>query len=251
MKSWYEEIFINYAKSYDKVSFTQGTVGEVDFIENEIGHDWSRTILDIGCGTGRHAIELAKRDYRVTGIDLYESQLRRAREKAKKEHVVVDFIRQDARDLKFKQPFDVVIMICEGAFSLMETDEMNFKILRNAAMALKEGGKFIFTTLNALFPLHHSIEDFLNENSGETVTNKTIFNLMTFRETSTVTLVDDAGNKKSIESSERYYTPSEITWYLKSLKFQTIDIFGCKLGAFSRNDSLTIDDFEMLVVAEK
>ncbi len=45
--------------------------------------------------------------------------------------------------------------------------------------------------------------------------------------------------------------PSEITWLLKSLGFKTVDIFGAKLGAFSRADKLTTDDFEMLVIAEK
>lgn len=59
MKQWYEEFFENYAESYDKECFTQGTLGEVDFIEQEIGFDKSKRILDIGCGTGRHAVELA------------------------------------------------------------------------------------------------------------------------------------------------------------------------------------------------
>ena len=70
MKPWYEELFTDYARTYDKESFTQGTIQEVDFIESEIDSDKNRNILDIGCGTGRHAIELAKRGYKVTGIDL-------------------------------------------------------------------------------------------------------------------------------------------------------------------------------------
>jgi hypothetical protein len=45
--------------------------------------------------------------------------------------------------------------------------------------------------------------------------------------------------------------PSEITWLLKSLGFLKIEIFGAKLGAFSRGDKLTTEDFEMLVIAEK
>jgi len=43
----------------------------------------------------------------------------------------------------------------------METDEMNFEILKNASNALKKQGKFIFTTLNGLFPIFHSVKDFL------------------------------------------------------------------------------------------
>ena len=53
------------------------------------------------------------------------------------------------------------------------------------------------------------------------------------------------------ECNERYYVPSEITWLLKSLDFMTIDIFGAKLGRFSRTDKLTTEDFEMLVIASK
>jgi hypothetical protein len=45
--------------------------------------------------------------------------------------------------------------------------------------------------------------------------------------------------------------PSEISWLLKSLAFKTIDIYGCKTGAFSRGDALTTEDFEMLVIAQK
>jgi hypothetical protein len=62
---------------------------------------------------------------------------------------------------------------------------------------------------------------------------------------------DDAGNKKELTCNERYYVPSEITWLLKLLGYNKIDICGAKLGAFSRNDKLTTGDFEMLVIAEK
>ena len=74
---------------------------------------------------------------------------------------------------------------------------------------------------------------------------------MTFREQNSMTVKDDDGNEKKLNCNERYYVPSEITWLLKSLGFTTIDIFGAKLGAFSRNDQLTTEDFEMLIIAEK
>ena len=52
MKQWYETLFENYGRKYDSESFTQGTIGESDFIEQEIGFNKSIKILDIGCGTG-------------------------------------------------------------------------------------------------------------------------------------------------------------------------------------------------------
>lgn len=250
MSQWYEELFTNYARTYDNEVYVHGTLGEADFIENEIEHNKKKAILDIGCGTGRHAIELARRGYTVTGIDLSEAQLARAREKAAAAKVNVEFIQKDARDFKFTEGFDLAIMLCEGGFSLMETDAMNFRILENAAAALKPGGTFIFTCLNALYPLvrqRHQSQDtqesILPDLSG--------FDLLTLRYDTTDTFRDDDGKEMTLHYNERFYTPPEITWHLQSLGFANIAIHGCKLGAFSRNDVLTFDDFEMLVIAEK
>jgi len=253
MKQWYEELFENYGIKYDKEVYTQGTIGECDFIEKEIEYNKAIKILDIGCGTGRHSIELAKRGYSVVGIDLSESQLKRARKKASEQNLKIVFHQRDARKLTFSHEFDLAIMLCEGSFPLMETDEMNFQILRNTANALKPEGKLIFTTLNGLFPLFHSVKDFLDSNTkeGNAKCGSLSFDLMTFRDINTTVFEDDSGNKKELKSNERYYVPSEIAWLLKTLDFKTIDICGAKLGAFSRNDKLTTEDFEMLVIAEK
>lgn len=253
MKQWYESLFENYGKRYDQEVFVQGTLGECDFIEQEIGLNKSLKILDIGCGTGRHAIELTKRGYKITGVDLSDSQLARAREKAEKQNVRMDFLKHDARNLPFVKEYDLVIMLCEGAFPLMETDEMNYEILKSATKALKENGKIIFTTLNGLFPLYHSVEAFCaaGAQEGNATYRSNTFDLMTFRDHNITEIEDDNGNKKRLECNERYYMPSEITWLLQSLGYQKIEIFGAKLGAFSRNDKLTTEDFEMLVVAGK
>lgn len=251
MKQWYEELFTNFAAQYDKERFTTGTLGEVDFIEQEVRGDRSCRILDLGCGTGRHSIELARRGYSLCGVDLSTSMLARARSKAKTAGVDVDFRQADARSLEFRNEFDLVIMMCEGAFPLMETDDMNYRILQCAGNALKQNGKLIFTTLNGLFPLFHSVKDFLNGSATDGRSAANSFDLMTFRDVSTFTFIDDSGTQKSIHCTERYYVPSEITWLLKSLQFTTVDICGCKIGAFSRNDALTTDDYEMLVIAQK
>ena len=250
MKQWYEELFENYGRKYDKEKYIQGTIGECDFLEKEINFVKTTRILDIGCGTGRHSIELAQRGYSVTGIDLSKSLLKRARQKALKLNIKVDFQNQDARNLIFEDEFDLVILLCEGAFPLMETDEMNYQILSNAAKALKEKGKLIFTTLNGLFPLFHSVKEMINTGSSEGESSKNTFDLLTFREYSIYETEDDDGNKLKLHCNERYYVPSEITWLLKTLNFKTIDIFGAKLGAFSRDDKLSTEDFEMLVIAE-
>ncbi|MBN2689464.1 MAG: class I SAM-dependent methyltransferase [Gammaproteobacteria bacterium] len=253
MKQWYELLYENYAKSYDQEPYAQGTIGECDFIENEIKHDKSLSIIDVGCGTGRHTIELTTRGYNVIGIDLSESQLKHAKEKAKAKNLQIDFAKHDARNLPFNNQFDLAIMLCEGSFPLMETDEMNYEILKNIAAALKPNGKFIFTTLNGLFPIHNSIEKFYDSSkeSGNTTCEKNGFDFMTFRDHNIVTVEDDLGNTKTLEANQRYYIPPEITWLLKTVGFSKVDIYGAKLGAYSRNDALTAHDFEMLIIADK
>jgi len=252
-KQWYETLYENYAEKYELEVFTQGTIGECDFLEKELNHNKSLKIIDVGCGTGRHSIELSKRGYSVTGIDLSESQLKKAREKAIERGLEIDFLNHDARNLPFDKQFDVAIMLCEGGFPLMETDEMNYKILKSVTQSLKEKSKFIFTTLNGLFPLFHSINDFHTDGSiDDNVTyDSKNFDLMTFRDHNITTFVDDNGVEKKLECNERYYVPSEITWLLKTLGFTKIELFGAKIGSYSREDKLTKDDFEMLVITEK
>jgi len=252
-KKWYESLFENYALTYDRESFTHGTTGECDFLEKELNADKTLKILDVGCGTGRHAIELTKRGYNVTGIDLSESQLARAREKAAAQQLHIDCQRHDARNLPFNSEFDAAIMLCEGGFPLMETDEMNFEILKNVTKALRDNAKFIFTTLNGLFPLYHSIEAFCASATveGNATYRKNSFDLMTLRDHNITEVNDDSGAKITLDCNERYYVPSEITWLLKSLGYKTVAIYGAKLGAFSREDQLTTEDYEMLVIAEK
>lgn len=250
MNQWYTQLFENFANSYEQEEFTQGTLGEVDFIEQEIKHNKTVRILDVGCGTGRHSIELAKRGYLVTGIDLSANMLAKARKNAKATGVSPIFKRRDARTFRFREKFGLCVMLCEGSFPLMETDEMNFQILKNIRKSMLPGGKLIFTTLNGLFPLFHSVKDFINEHGSPSHSIVNNFDLMTFRDHSVYEVIDDDGNPLKLNCNERYYVPSEIRWMLQSLGFSKIDIFGCKLGAYSRKDVLRTDDYEMLVIAE-
>jgi 2-polyprenyl-3-methyl-5-hydroxy-6-metoxy-1,4-benzoquinol methylase len=234
MKPWYEKLFANYAGTYDQKSFTQGTLQEAGFIEREIGRNKQAKILDVGCGTGRHSIELARRSYNVTGIDLSAAQLKHAQEKAKAAGVSVRFIQKDARKAGFSKQFDLVMMLCEGGFSLMATDEENYAILASCAKALKKGGTFIFTSLNALFPLVHSLKEMMNDGATSTQTPYIHFDVATLRNRSILKAVDDRGRKMTLHCNERYYVPSELRWMLQALGFKDIGIFGCTVGKFSR-----------------
>ncbi|WP_321299992.1 class I SAM-dependent methyltransferase [uncultured Sphaerochaeta sp.] len=252
-EAWYISLFKNYAHQYDREIFTQGTKGECDFLEQEFQYNKNLNILDVGCGTGRHAIELTKRGYTITGIDLSQAQLKLAKEKVREAGLDIPFFQADARNLPFKNQFDIAIMLCEGGFPLMETDEENTKIMASVAGALKNEGIFIFTTLNGLFPLKHSLNEFYqSQGNGEQATyTSTQFEILSMRDHNTTSFTDDNQKEHSITSNERYYIPSEITSILKQLGFTAIEFFGAHLGAFSRKDLLSTEDFEMLVVAKK
>jgi hypothetical protein len=163
----------------------------------------------------------------------------------------VEFQRRDATRPHFNREFDAAVMFCEGAFPLMETDEKNHAILRHAGAALRPGGKLMLTTLNALFPLFHSVKDFLEAKESGVAAEELTFDLMTFRNRAELTFTDDAGQSHAIKTDERFYTPAEMSWLLQTAGFAKVDIFGCHIGQFSREYPLATNDFEMLVVAEK
>jgi SAM-dependent methyltransferase len=232
---WYQELYENYGNSYENEPFVSGTIGEVDFIEKELNFNRDKDILDIGCGTGRHSIELGKRGYSIVGVDLSPSMIKKAENKLS-DDLDVKFIIKDALNLEYQNEFDLTIILCEGAFSLMENDTKDFKILENAYNSLKNGGKLIISVLSAYKQL-------VEENND--------FNLLTQREEFVLDIIDDNGNKKKIKGEQRYYFPSEIRWRLKNIGFNKIDIYGCKLGEFNRSREFNKNDMEFLVIAQK
>lgn len=237
-RPWYQE-FYEFNFQDNRPDLLKGTVREVDFIENEICFDRSKHILDVGCGAGRHSLELARRGFRVTGIDLSEAQLNRARAVAKAENLrSVEWINHDARALNAYEQFQVALMMCEGAFSLMETDEMDWMILRNVARALTPGGRFIMTVPNALYILAH-----LPEHGS--------FDALTFRETFTAKGISVSGEEKEFQCNRRFYTCPEIHWLLQQSGFQRIDFFAVTKMGFERHRAPTGDHCEFGVIADK
>jgi len=72
-RNLWEVFFDSHAPKYNDEVFTKNTAAEIDFLIAELGLPPASAILDVGCGTGRHSVGLAKRDYRVTGVDLSKS----------------------------------------------------------------------------------------------------------------------------------------------------------------------------------
>lgn len=82
-KSVWEEFFDAHAPIYEENVFTKNTIQEVNFLTEELAVRDGGSILDVGCGTGRHSIELARRGYAVTGLDLSAEMLARAADAAR------------------------------------------------------------------------------------------------------------------------------------------------------------------------
>ena len=70
MSHWFEPIAEHLGSAYLRYSFTKGTTQEVDFVVEALGLNAGDRVLDVGCGPGRHAHELARRGLVVHGIDI-------------------------------------------------------------------------------------------------------------------------------------------------------------------------------------
>lgn len=108
-KSTWEEYFDAHAQVYEDNVFTKNT---------------NSSILDVGCGTGRHSIELAKLGYVVTGLDLSSEMLSRATDAARSAGVDVNWVRSDAAQFSLPGQYDGAICLCEGAFGLLGQREI-------------------------------------------------------------------------------------------------------------------------------
>lgn len=117
---------------------------ETAFIWKALGLKKGSRVLDIPCGTGRHAVRLARRGASVLGVDITESYLREAR-RAAKSLPNVRFVRGDMRRIPLKNEFDAAINLWTS-FGYFETPADDVKTLRGIARALKPGGLFLIDT---------------------------------------------------------------------------------------------------------
>jgi SAM-dependent methyltransferase len=109
-------------------------------------------VLDVGCGPGRHAHELARRGVSVHGVDISARFVELAVAGAP---AGATFARMDARQLSFDGEFDAVISICEGAFGLLTGDGENELALAGMLRALRPGGRLALTAFNAYYAVRY------------------------------------------------------------------------------------------------
>jgi SAM-dependent methyltransferase len=143
---WYDGFFeggwLDYVQPEHDV-----TLRQVDFLVEELALAPRNSVLDVACGRGRHSVELARRGFRVTGVDLSPRSLELARAPADKAGTVVELRRLDMRELDYDGVFDAVINLFT-AFGYFREDVDNERVVQRIATALRPGGRFLLDTIN-------------------------------------------------------------------------------------------------------
>lgn len=126
----------------------------VEGLERFLALEPRSRILDLGCGTGRNTLELARRGHRVLGVDGDERALAEARAAAKGERLNVHFVKSDPRLITYRAEFDVVASL-DGAFGQLPSDRDDLKCLEAARKGLKPGGRLLLDLPNRERLLRH------------------------------------------------------------------------------------------------
>ena len=240
--SW-QEFFRYEADQYDGECFTTATDAEVAFLLEEFGLPKGAKLLDLGCGTGRHSVPMMQNGLDVTGVDLSEHMLEKARAKAEAAGVKPTFIQCDAALFDMTEEFDAVICLCEGSLCLLGQDdnpyERDITVLKNIQRALKPGGRFITTILNA----------FRLARGKGTVPEAETFDPMTQTVTADIEFQTEDGPVK-VPSRERHYTPTEFSLMLRVAGFEVEELWGGTAGNW-RKGPMDLDEYEFMAIARK
>lgn len=213
--------------------FLPGTRQEVDFLEQELMLQPGERILDLGCGAGRHSIELAGRGYAVTGVDVSPFMLEEARKRASEAGVEAVFVQLNLVDLADRfadeQPFDAAICLCESGLGVLG-EKRDFRLLRDVHRLLRPGGRFILTGFNA-------IRRYRTPGSHFDPIKSTLRWRMPIKD-----------GREFLEEDQRWYTPSELRLMMEIAGFAEIEVCGCSPGNFNRQE-MGMDDIELMISA--
>ncbi|MEW6621509.1 MAG: class I SAM-dependent methyltransferase [bacterium] len=134
-----------YANLYDALYQDKNYEKECDFIEAIFKkHNYQpKTILELGCGTGGHALILAKRGYNLTAIDKSQPMLEVAANKAKKAKLDIEFIKGDITNISLNKKFDAVISMF-AVMSYQITNKAIADVCKLARESLISNGLFLF-----------------------------------------------------------------------------------------------------------
>jgi SAM-dependent methyltransferase len=245
-KAWFEEIFDeDYLRTLPFMTPRQ-THREADFIESALELPKGAQLLDLGCGYGRHALELAARGYQVVGLDLSLPLLIRAADEAQRRALNVNFVHGDMRELTFEDQFDATycVLTTFGYFD----DDTNRKVAQGIAKALKPKGKLLLEVLNRDYVIGDLPARVWWEGDGCVVLEEVDFNYYTSRIVSRRSVVFEDGRQLEQEISIRAYSLHELGKVLHHAGFRVTEVSG---SLSTRGRFFGASSRELLVVAEK
>jgi 2-polyprenyl-3-methyl-5-hydroxy-6-metoxy-1,4-benzoquinol methylase len=221
---WFEDLASHMKAVYLRYSFTKGTVQEVDYILEATRATVGSSFIDVGCGPGRHSLELARRGMHVRGIDVSQDFVDIAQQHAADESLNnAEFMRIDARALQVEPSlhayFDFAICLCQGAFGLMVDDRQDVEILKGIRKCLKPNGVLVLSAFNAYFSVkHHGDAEFdvLGGVSHETTDIR-----------------NDQGVVKKVDLWTGCYTPRELRLVFDIAGFDIMSISSVEPGQYS------------------
>ena len=215
--AWYEEFF---GEDYLRFHLCGGerhdarAPGECDFVVSALELQPGARVLDLCCGQGRHAVELAKRGFRVTGFDLSEYLLGLARDRAEKEDVACEFVQGDMSELPWHDEFDAVINLWT-AFGYLETDEEDEKVLRAIARCLRPGGRAFFDLWNRDRMARNVQHQSWYEHEGHIVLDQQEWDWLTGRMNMNRVIIPPDGPRREMGFSLRVYMHPEFVAMLR------------------------------------
>lgn len=214
--------------------------GEIDVIWRLLGLQPGMEVLDLACGHGRIANELAARGCAVTGLDATALFIEMARKDAAERGLTVTYVHGDMRTLPWTRRFDRVVNWFT-AFGYFD-DDGNREVLAQVARALRPGGVFALEMNNRDFVLRRSQPSSVHERDGNLLIDRHRYEVPTGRMLTERLIVRD-GHVRRVPFFVRYFTYTELRDWLVAAGFAAVD------GYDDSGNELTLDSRRMIVVA--
>ena len=229
---WWETFFHGPWGEWQAKGFMQkNTRWETEFLVRALGLKAGDQVLDVACGTGRHAIELEEVGVHVTGIDFNAETLAVAEASARRRGVAPRFLKSDMRCLRFREQFDAAYSFWTS-FGYFEDEAHDLLVAKRVAEALRPGGRFLIDIVAAetLLPVFRSehITD-LDEQGRSQLRQNVRIDFETGRIEGDWMFVED-GRTRSAHSSLRLYSYHELCGLLREAGFSRFDGFDSITG---------------------